>query len=468
MKSAIKTLQIAKYFMNNLNKVNEALNKHDDFECKVIIIAMDGSRTVVVSLDNMEQYGDLFLIEAIFSSYWCSYILTFGDSDFGITSRFTFKRDNELEFSYPELFTIFSIKEFRDVDFSFVLEKRLIEQIMNRVAVFAERFTGIFIDGYKADWTIIKTLKKQKEEWTSLEQSRNRLIKVRKRLHRAVNAFINGDYERADKEYNEVSEWLISYELMRLDYIKGIISGEEVDYRKEPDYIQHNPLKLIKDMGKKSFVELLGFYIGWIPTSVVISVVFIAIYYGFLSLHNDAVFMLISGVDMCFVPALFIGFFAWLIPRKYFLKLILKDKFESYMAVDTFQNSRFYRSTLPIMSSIFVVVSIVFTILTLNWNIEFDKDRLLDNSSYFSIKPRIIMYTEIEALYREEKLRNGFNEIVSLPSYFIMLRSGEMVNLRTIMYDKEGFESKALTYLRDNIGIPLKTIDLIENIQSPK
>lgn len=463
-KSSINTSKLAEAFLNNIDKLSNALNKHDEFEYSIIAIAMDGDNVIPVNLETMEQYGELFLVGVTFKSYWLTYVLTFGNSDFSIRSTFQLRREEELTFTYTEMFSVLNIEEFRDVDFSFVLDKDLIQNIMERVVLFAERYVGIFINSYKDNWVLLKKLQDQKKDWFYIENSRNKQFKTRRRFIAAYNFYISGDYKKAVKEYIKLKPWLTRYELMLLEYLNGIITGEKEDPRKEADYIPHNPHKLMRDMGKKSVVELLGFYIGWIPATALISIFFISAYYGFLFFHRDNIFMLISGVEMCFIPALFIGILAWLIPRKYFLKLVLKDKFESYMAVDTFYNSGFYRRTLPKLYAVIFTLSIVFMVLTLNWNIKFLKDRLLDNSAYFSITPHVIEYSAIKTIYKEENFRNGFNEVVDLPSYFILMKNDELLDLRILMYDLEGFEKVVLPYLTESIGIPLRSVDLKENI----
>lgn len=463
-KSVIKTSKLAESFVNNIYKVKDALSKHDEFEYSVDIVAMDGNKVIGVTLDNMEQFGELFFIKAVFKSYWITFILTFGDSDFSIRSNFMLKRNEEQVFSYFEMFNAFNINEFRDPDFSFVLNEEMVERVIDRIADFAERYIGIFIETYKNDWTILKTLEDQKSEWILLEILRSKKSKTRRRFSNAFNAFRSGDLKKAAKIYNNLKPLLTSYELMRLEYINEILNGEKEDFTKSSDYIPHNSHKVLKEMSRKSYIELIGFIVGWLPTTAVVSLIFIAVYYSFLRLQREYVFMLISGVEMCFVPALFIGLIAWMIPRKYFLKLILKENFEKYIAVDTFNNSKFYRKILPIINVLVISLSIIFTVFTLNWNIKFDDNKLLDNSKYFSIKPRVIMYSEIEAIYKEEKYRNSFDEIIDSTSYFIVLKNGELLDLRTLMYDKEGFEKIALPYLSKNAGIPLKRIELKEKL----
>lgn len=465
-KSAIKTSKIAKYFVNNLFKINDALRKHDQFEYDVVIVAMDGDKVITVDIEDMEQYGELFLVQVTFKSYWLTYILTFGDSDFSIRSKFIFRRNHELSFSYTEMFSVLNIDEFRDVDFSFVLDESLIEDVLERVADFAKSYIGIFINTYKDNWAILETLEEQKNEWISLEKLRNKKLKIRRGFNNAFKAYQDGDFSKAAKKYDRLRPWLTKYELMRLEYINGISRGEKKDFTKGSDYIPHIGYKVLKEMRKKSFLDFIVLCIGCILTTAIVSLIFIAVYFSFLRLQNEYVFILISGIEMCFVPSFFIGIIGALIPRKYFLRLVLKEKFEKYIAVDTFLNSKFNKKILPIINSLVIAASIIFMVLTLNWNIKFEDDRLLDNSKYFSIKPREIMYSEIKAIYKEEKFRNSFNEVRNGPSYFILLNSGELLDLRVLMYDKEGFEKIALPHLNKNAGIPLKKIELKEKLET--
>lgn len=465
-KSAIKTSKIVKSFLDNLYKIDDALKDHDEFEYDVVIVAMDGKRAITVDLEDMEKYGELFLVEVTFKSYWLTYVLTFGDSDFSIRSRFMFRRNHELSFSYIEMFSVLNISEFRDVEFSFVLDENVIESVLARVADFAKSYVGIFIDTYKYNWTILESLEEQQNEWIYLESLRMKKKKIRRQFNSAFKAYQDGDFIKAVDKYGSLRPWLTKYELMRFEYINEISRGEKKDFRKRSGHIPHVGYKVLKEMRRKSFLDFIVLCIGCLLATAIVSLIFIAVYYGFLGLQSEYIFILISGIDMVFVPAFFIGIIGALIPRKYFLRVILKENFEKYIAVDTFSNGKFNRKILPIINGLVIATAVIFMVITLNWNIKFENDRLLDNSKYFSIKPRVIMYSEIKAIYKEEKYRNSFNEVRNAPSYFIMLNNGELLDLRILMYDMEGFEEVALPYLNSKVGIPLRKIELKEKLEN--
>ena len=463
-KSTINKYKLVKRFINNTDKISESLKGHDEFQCSIRIYALDGKDIVQVNINDIEEYGEIFFVEVVFKSYWLSYSLTYGDTNFSIQSKFIFRRNEESSFSYEEIFSVLNIEEFREINFPLVLDEETIDIAVDRISEFAMKYIGEFIKAYRDDHRILDKLEEQKRQWDLLENVRAKGLIRRIRLYRGFNAYICGDFKKSVKNYNSIKSYLTKYELMRLEYMSEVLKDRrENNYDKE-DYRLLRGYKLLREHYKHSLPEILSLYLGWIPMSAIISIVFIAIYYGFLVLDKESIFILISGVEMTLVPSLLIGIAAYTIPRKFILKAILKDKYKDYIAVDTFYNGKFYLKTLPILTGFIIILSSVFMVFGLNWNIKFLEDRLLDNSNFFDIKPRSIMYTQIEAIYREEKFRNSYNEVIEAPSYFIKLKNGKILDMRILMYDIEGFENIALPYLIREMQIPLRQVELKEDI----
>ena len=82
---------------------------------------------------------------------------------------------------------------------------------------------------------------------------------------------------------------------------------------------------------------------------------------------------------------------------------------------------------------------------------------------FLSVKGEELLYSDVECVYKANGIINDFEQIVSNPTYVIVLKGGNKINLYYYMEFETIKENIIPIFEKNNIQI--KEIDLVDNIE---
>ena len=144
-------------------------------------------------------------------------------------------------------------------------------------------------------------------------------------------------------------------------------------------------------------------------------------------------------------------------------KLLFKKKYNEIKALDEIENSGKIERVMSKIFQFIIASSLVFSILIANTNIAFYEEYFKDNLDLLSIKGTSYNYQEVYCVYKADGITNDFGQVVNNPTYVILLKGGEQINL---YYDVEFEDAKNnIIPIFEKHNIEIREIDLVENIE---
>lgn len=202
---------------------------------------------------------------------------------------------------------------------------------------------------------------------------------------------------------------------------------------------------------KVDFKEFGASFVSWLVLTPAISAAYIVLYFLVVYMEG-AKSVYLMGPIYNFPIAILFGFgtaiAASYFTRFKFYKWFFKKDYERYCELDYIQNGGGADKIMKGFLRIVAVIGIIGCILLAKWNLNFLSDGFVDNSKFFSLKGEYYSYTQIEKVYYKPDRVNDFGETLDFPSYVIVLKNGEEIDL----YEHgeiSDYEDKLLKHLRD-------------------
>ena len=267
-----------------------------------------------------------------------------------------------------------------------------------------------------------------------------------------------GKYVKAIKKYNKLKGKLTSYEKRLIEYIK-----QNVNQIKEPLKQEMNTLVQAKKI-KNVKTELFPMYLSWIVLTPFWCIIYDLVYYiATYFLYKDTIYVTGSFPFAIFLPAFMTAIIHSYFTRSTVYKLLFKKKYNEIKALDEIENSGKIERVMSKIFQFIIASSLVFSILIANTNIAFYEEYFKDNLDLLSIKGTSYNYQEVYCVYKADGITNDFGQVVNNPTYVILLKGGEQINL---YYDVEFEDAKNnIIPIFEKHNIEIREIDLVENIE---
>ncbi len=217
-------------------------------------------------------------------------------------------------------------------------------------------------------------------------------------------------------------------------------------------------LDLYNDNGtqKVNGKEFGALFLSWILLTPLTAAVFVGIFFLLVSIEGrNSVYLMgpLYNFPFCivfgFVTSIAISYFT----RFAFYKWLHKRDYDTYCKMDHIQNGGSEDKLMKRFLLFLTVVGVVGCVFLAKWNINFLSDGFVDNSKFLSLKGNYYAYSDVEHVYYRADRVNAFNETLELPSYVLVLKNGEEIDLYE-HGDIADYETPLLELFREN-GIPL-------------
>jgi len=267
-----------------------------------------------------------------------------------------------------------------------------------------------------------------------------------------------GKYKRTIKRYSKLKGKLTSYEKRLVEYIKQNINEIKTPIEQELNTLgQAKKIRNIK-------TELLPMYLSWLLLTPLWCIIYDLVYFlATYFLYKDAIYVTGSFSFAIFLPAFITAIIHSYFTRSTAYKLLFGKKYNEIKALDEIENGD---KTERVMSKLFqfiIAAGLVFSVLIANTNIAFYEVCFKDNLDLLTIKGTSYNYEDVYCVYKADGIINDFGQIVNNPTYVIILKGGEQINL---YYDVEFEDAKKnIVPIFEKNNIEIREIDLVENIE---
>lgn len=264
---------------------------------------------------------------------------------------------------------------------------------------------------------------------------------------------LRGEREKALKALKKNKD-LFSYE----ERMKRLWeSGKTMDVSRLPHIVENTEYINSLYVPKVDFREFLSHFIAWILLCVPLSLVYFGIYLLFAwMISQDAVY--VTGIKMNWPCCVFAGFLTSVpisyFTRHWFYKKLFRKKYDKYREVDSMINTASSDKICGVLLRIIIVLCIAGLFLYENCNLTFKNDGFTDNTKFFSLKGEYHTYDEIDFIKYEPEFVNDFGDTIDIPSYSIIMKNGEIIDLRP--YDDVEYYEKTLLALLEEQGVEVK------------
>lgn len=267
-----------------------------------------------------------------------------------------------------------------------------------------------------------------------------------------------GKYSKAIKKYNKLKGKLTSYEKRLVDYIKQNINSMQTPIEQEMNtLVQAKKLKNIK-------TELLSMYFSWLILTPLWCIIYDLVYYiATYFLYKNAIYVTGSFPFAIFLPAFMTAIIHSYFTRGTLYKLLFSKKYNEIKALDEIENGGKVERVMSKIFQFIIAASLVFSVLIANTKIAFYEEYFKDNLDLLSIKGTSYNYHDVHCVYKASGITNDFGQVVNNPTYVIVIKGGEQINL---YYNVEFEDAKNnIIPMFEKSGIEIREIDLVENIE---
>lgn len=392
-----------------------------------------------------------------------------------VEMRFMFENGKlPVEFSVYDILNIIDKDNFKCYTFSYVTTEEKMKQIIK---------------------CLVDTFKEYKNEIEELSENRESIMQIEEDTESKIQLFLNedifksrdafylmhmlelyyvvdvsrftldayvdytvGKYVKAIKKYNKLKGKLTSYEKRLIEYIKQNVNQIEEPLKQEMNtLVQAKKLKNIK-------TELLPMYLSWLVLTPLWCIIYDLVYYiATYFMYKDAIYVTGSFPFAIFLPAFITAIIHSYFTRSTVYKLLFRKKYNEIKALDEIENGEKVERVMSKLFQFIIASSLVFSLLIANTNIAFYEEYFKDNLDLLSIKGTSYEYEDVYCVYKADGIINDFGQVVNNPTYVILLKGGEQINL---YYDVEFEDAKNnIIPIFEKHNIEIREIDLVENIE---
>ncbi|MBQ8043492.1 MAG: hypothetical protein IJ272_05010 [Clostridia bacterium] len=378
-----------------------------------------------------------------------------------------------VEFSIYDLLNIMDENNFKCYTFGYVTSESKLEQVLKYL-----------VDTFKQYKAQIEEISENSDKIATLERDVEDKIKIflNEDIFKSRDAFYlmhmlelyyvidvsrftmdsyidytTGKYKRAIKRYGKLKDKLTSYEKRLVEYIKTTEVQKPVEDNMNT-LVEAKNLKNIK-------TELLPMYLSWIILTPMWCIIYYLVYYiALYFLSKNAIYITGSWAYAIFLPAFMTAIINSYFTRNTTYKLLFKKKYNEIKALDEIENGGKIESVMSKLFQFIIAIGLVFSILAANTNISFYDEYFKNNLEFLNIKGTSYNYQDVECVYKADGIINDFGQVVNNPTYVIILKGGEKINL---YYDVEFEDIKEnIIPIFEGHNIEIREIDLVDNIQN--
>lgn len=247
-------------------------------------------------------------------------------------------------------------------------------------------------------------------------------------LSSGFESYMVGNYPAAIKKLKKLKN-KTQYENLLIDYMENAESPR----RHIPESIYKNLTELYKNgISKNNFKEALAIAPAMIIFGAPWAALFLLIYFLFFYFENkNSVYLLgpLENAPCVILPALIMGIVTVSFNMDKFYKLFFRKNSEKLTALQTAASSRSALKFMKGLSAVLLICSTAFLFLTVHQNIKLTENGFYDNTAFFSINGPFYEYEDVERLYYQQQTPNGNGGTFPYPSYAIILKNGERIDI---------------------------------------
>ncbi len=240
--------------------------------------------------------------------------------------------------------------------------------------------------------------------------------------------YIKGDVKTATKQLGKVKDKL-GYEKSLLEEMK---SG---NITTPPDLSNIREALKSYDKGgaqNSSVKEFFAMFLSWIVLCLGFSAIYLPLFLLLVYLEGRSSIYLMG--PMYNIPYCILCGFITAIAASYFTrfkayKLLFPKDFDRFQAADQIQNGTGSDKLMKGFLTVLIICSLVGCILFTKWNINFGEYGFTDNSKFFSVSGEYHSYEDVDRIYYKADRVNDFGDTLDFPSYVIVLKNGQEIDL---------------------------------------
>ena len=238
---------------------------------------------------------------------------------------------------------------------------------------------------------------------------------------------LRGNYTKAAKELEKIKV-LTGYEKRML-----MLWRRKCESNADLSAVKQNAQAFsVTGTSKTERREFAAAFVGWITMCPAFSAVYLALYalvvwiIGWNSVYlMGAMYNFPYCIMAGFVTAIGASYFT----RFFFYKRLFKKTYVQYCEMEGIRNLNSDHKVMRGFLTILIVASLALTVLMANWNLNFLQDGFMDNTKFLSLQGEYHSYSEIEYVYYKPNRVNGHGETLEYPSYVIVLKDGQEIDL---------------------------------------
>ncbi len=267
-------------------------------------------------------------------------------------------------------------------------------------------------------------------------------------LRFASDAFLNslkGNYPKAVNQLSKVKK-LTGYEKRML----RIWSSETLQIPDISEITVNAKTYNASGVQKGSWKELLSLFLATALIAPLASAGYILVYFLLVAVEGwQSVYLLgpIYNFPFCIVAGFVTGFAASYFARFKMYQWICKKDYEKYCEMDYIQNGGGADRLMKGLLVLIITAGLIVSVLLAKWNLNFRVDGFVDNTRFLSLKGQYYAYEEIARVYYKASRVNDFNETLDYPSYVLVLKDGNEIDLYEYG-EISDYEEKLLNHLR--------------------
>lgn len=247
-------------------------------------------------------------------------------------------------------------------------------------------------------------------------------------LGAGYEAYMVGNYPTAIKKLKKLKN-KTPYESLLIDDMESA----KTPRRHIPESIFKNLTELYKNgTSKNGLKEALAIAPAMFIFGAPWALLFIGVYFLFYYFESRGSIYLLGSLDNApsvILPAMLMGIVMIYFQAKRFYKLFFRKNYQKLMEL---QNATFSHTTHKFMKGLTVVLligSIAFLFLTVHQNVKLTDDGFYDNTRIFSIHGTFYAYRDVDRLHYRSETPDGDGGTFPYPSYVIILKNGERIDI---------------------------------------
>ena len=239
---------------------------------------------------------------------------------------------------------------------------------------------------------------------------------------------LRGNYEKASRQLRKTKQ-LTGYEkrMLRLWLEKAQLASVQLP-------AVTKAAKAFRGTGTSKIErkELLSAFASWFVLCPVFSLLYLGLYalLVWIAGWNGAYLLGPQyGYPYCIITGLLTAIIVSWFTRFFFFRLLFQKDYAQYQELESIQNLESRNKLMKAVLGVVVAGCIAFSALLANSNLKFTQDGFVDNSAFFSLKGNYHSYHDVEYVYYKPDRVNGLGETLDRPSYVIVLKSGQEIDL---------------------------------------